>query len=79
MQLIGHLRLTHIVILNIYCIAQISNLRCILKVIWHSHLRWNGWLALHALNDFPLLLLVTTHTIESLGDGRVHALIAHLL
>jgi len=79
MQLISHLRLSHIVILNVNRVTQISNLRGVLKVIWHCHLSWNGRLALYALDDFPLLLLVATHAIESLGNRRVHALIAHLL
>lgn len=79
MQLIGHLRLSHIVILDIDGVAEISNLRCILKVIWHRHLGWNGRLALDALDDLPLRLLVAAHAIESLGNGRVHALITHLL
>ena len=79
MQLIRHLRLTHIVIFDVYCVAQISNLRCILKVIWHRHLGWDGRLTLDALDDFPLRLLVAAHAVESLGNGRIHALVAHLL
>ena len=78
-QLIRHLRLTHVVVLDVYCVAQISNLRCILKVIWHCHLGRDGRLALDTLNDFPLWLLVAAHAVESLRDGRVHPLIAHLL
>lgn len=79
MQLIAHLRLSHIVILDIDGVAEISNLTCILKMIRHRHLRRDGRLALHALYDFPLGLLVAAHAVEGLGDRRIHALVAHLL